>query len=108
MKFKDDVDISNLCPEIKNYLELLDEVTKAAFGVEAIITSGHEGFSGDGVHSNNSLHYKGRAIDIGWPIRIVNVVKLAMFLDSLINIFPDSLFDVLFEINHIHIEYDPH
>jgi hypothetical protein len=29
-----------------------------------VITSGYEGYSGDGVHTANSQHYKGTAIDV--------------------------------------------
>ena len=107
MFLKPGVDISKICPEIGDRLEALDEIHKAYLSADLRITSGHEGKSGDGIHSIKSLHYKKRAIDIGWTFTIVNLRTVTAFFIKLLRIFPRSLFDVMFEINHIHIEYDP-
>jgi len=108
MELKTGVKIDSLCAELSSRLEELDNIHKVYFSSEVRITSGHEGYSGDRVHGKNSLHYKGRAIDIGWQFHIVNVVLLSGFLINLMRIFDNRLFDVMFEIDHIHIEYDPH
>lgn len=58
----------------------------------------------DSKHSLTSLHYAGNAIDI----RISNIPPAN--IDFLINELKNSLgsnFDVVHEIDHIHIEYQP-
>jgi hypothetical protein len=60
---------------------------------ECTITSGTEGR-----HSRKSLHYKGLAIDIRGGSQ-----SLADYLQ--VNLGGD--YDVVFEIDHIHVEYDP-
>ena len=55
----------------------------------------------DGVHMKNSLHYKGCAVDI----RSRDMKNPLLVSEGLNNILgPD--FDVIFEGDHIHIEYD--
>jgi hypothetical protein len=56
----------------------------------------------DGKHSANSLHYTGDAVDLRLPMQstrdqIVSQLKTAL---------GDS-YDVILEVDHIHIEYDP-
>lgn len=62
----------------------------------------------DGVHSTNSLHYRGKAADLrtkgtGISRRLFEALRAAL---------PASLYDVILEdkdgpSEHIHIEYDP-
>lgn len=92
---------------------ILDAIHKVAqvydeFGLDLTITSGSEGHSNDGVHSPNSLHYRGRAFDC----RIWDIPQ--DFLPSFVHILKMRLgndFDVVWHpVNHkthIHIEYDP-
>lgn len=56
----------------------------------------------DGKHSVNSLHHAGDAVDLRMPMpvtreQIVSQLKKALGAD----------YDVILEIDHIHIEYDP-
>lgn len=56
----------------------------------------------DGKHSVNSLHHTGDAVDLRMPMpvtreQIVSQLKKALGAD----------YDVILEVDHIHIEYDP-
>jgi len=56
----------------------------------------------DGKHGQNSYHYTGDAVDIRLPgdvtrDQVVSQLKKALGMD----------YDVILEIDHIHIEYDP-
>ena len=69
------------------------------FGVSPVITSGI-----DGVHSNNSLHYSGRAFD--FRTRHVHPDNRLELIASLAAALGEE-FDVVLETDHIHIEFDP-
>jgi len=72
----------------------------AAHGKDVIITSGI-----DGTHKSNSLHYKGRAIDLRTNhLDDSQRVEIMADLRSKLG----NSFDVVFEGNHFHCEYDPH
>ena len=63
-----------------------------------VVTSGREGYRGDGVHTPNSLHYDGLAIDI------------RPYWDDVQGQIMDYLnvgYNVLNEGNHLHVSYDP-
>ena len=68
-------------------------------GEELVVTCGL-----NGVHSARSLHYYGKALDFRcrYFAPNVQVVVAHELRDSL----PDA-FDVVFEGDHIHVEYDP-
>lgn len=56
----------------------------------------------DGRHSTNSLHHTGDAVDLRLPMpvtreQIMSQLKKALGAD----------YDVILEVDHIHIEYDP-
>jgi len=72
----------------------------AAFGIpELVVTS-----VTDGKHGRGSLHYKGLAFDL----RTRNVDP--DIIPSLVAALKDALgseFDVVFEGDHIHVEWDP-
>ena len=82
--------------------QIIDAAKAAYFplGLDVVITSGV-----DGTHHPNSLHYDGKALDLRTfhietetdreDIQMVLVSKLG------------ADFDVLFEKDHFHIEYDP-
>lgn len=77
-------------------------------GSDLVITSGAEGYPGDGVHSKGSLHYpqntpsgEGEAIDL--RIWGVNADKAAYRLSVALG----DRFDVVREKTHIHCEHDP-
>jgi hypothetical protein len=69
-------------------------------GKDVIITSGI-----DGAHSSNSLHYKGRALD--FRTRHLSDGERVEVMASLRSHLGDD-FDVVFEGDHFHCEYDPH
>ena len=58
----------------------------------------------DGIHSDNSLHYSGNAIDL--RIRDIEDTVLANILKELKD-YLGSEYDVILENDHFHIEYDP-
>lgn len=58
----------------------------------------------DGVHSKNSLHYEGLAIDLRTRDFIgITAQKMAELIAARLG--PD--YDVVAEKDHIHVEYDP-
>jgi len=63
---------------------------------ELVITSTYEG-----THSPGSLHYANQAFDLRLPVP--HYPDFVPFLRELLG--PN--FDVVFETNHIHVEYDP-
>lgn len=82
-------------------LWLIDDVHQRVVGREAIVTSGN-----DGRHGPNSLHYKGRAMDLRTKdLEPSQVSRLAMELKKTLG----NDWDVVIEHKppHIHIEYDP-
>jgi hypothetical protein len=72
----------------------------ARYGVsQCVITS-----ASDGKHGPNSLHYKGKALDLrtsNVPTAILHLVHRGL-KDSL-----GAQFDVVLESDHIHVEFDP-
>jgi len=57
----------------------------------------------DGVHRTDSLHYKGLAVDI--RVRDLHNSPNVLCADLASALGQD--YDVIFEIDHIHVEYDP-
>jgi len=95
MLLKPGVDISRLNRQIRRTLNSLDRIFKN-YGEHLVITSTYEGS-----HSPSSLHYANNAIDL----RLPTTAKLDIYQDIKDNIGDD--YDVILEIDHIHIEYDP-
>ena len=95
MKVKDStVNIEALHPKMKDRLTDIETIY-TSFHTELVITSGK-----DGVHSQHSLHYEGKAVDL----RTWNI------LDSVIQALKTKLgpeYDVILEKDHIHVEWDP-
>jgi hypothetical protein len=80
-------------------LTTVDAVFIDETGAEAVITSGK-----DGVHSEKSLHYSGKAFD--FRTRHVEDDELLKVVKALkAQLGPD--FDVVLEIDHLHVEWDP-
>ncbi len=96
MYLKAGVDLSRLRPPIRKKLSAVHNVYRAQ-GDHMFVTSTYEG-----THSAGSLHYGDLAIDLGYPLKMSD-----MFKDDLKAIFGPK-YDVVFEHDHIHIEYDPH
>lgn len=102
MRVKDNtVKIDHLCKAIFNRLDKLDKILNKYSGDnEVIITSGN-----DGSHSENSFHYSNKAIDI--RSRTINKDLFHACLQEIEELFEKKYFDVVVEIDHIHIENDP-
>lgn len=86
-------------PQIVTAWTIADEVSKKHTGKHITITS-----ILDGKHKTGSKHYTGEAFDIRTFIytpaqinNLTNVLKLTL----------GKSYDVIFEGDHIHIEYDP-
>jgi hypothetical protein len=96
MLIKLGVDISRLKPPIRKKLNTIEKIFNDCADCEAVISSTYEGN-----HSPSSLHYADLAIDFRLPPRNVNIVveelKRRLGKD----------YDILREVNHIHIEFDP-
>lgn len=68
-------------------------------GVPCVITSGS-----DSKHGPNSLHYKGRALDLRTnSLRSEQVHPIYIALKEALG----AQFDVVLEVDHIHLEFDP-
>lgn len=61
------------------------------------ITSGSEGFSGDGVHTPTSLHYDGLAVDVRYAAGRARQVAD----------YEAGGYTVLQEATHLHVSFDP-
>ena len=95
MKIKDGVEIEPTVA-IPIALQVVEPILKK-HGQELVITS-----MLDGSHKINSKHYEGLAVDLRiWDIRhpasCVSKMKNAL----------GSNYDVILEIDHIHLEFDP-
>lgn len=108
------VNITDLDVVLSDTLNQLAFLWKAFYPKDAdglTITSGCEGTKGDGVHGKDSLHYvqnspsgKGRAVDIRTrDVAPMDTLKFATAAGLLLG----GRFDVVTEVDHIHIEYDP-
>lgn len=99
LSLKPGVKLAGLQPQILLAAVVASEVY-SEHGVQlCVITSAN-----DGNHSHTSLHYSGNAIDLrtrnlppGAAPEIAKIIKERLGRD----------FDVLFEGDHIHIEYQP-
>lgn len=97
--FKQGVRMDGLQPQIVLAILIAESVYRS-FGRDLLfITS-----ISDGIHSPNSLHYSGNAVDLRImgidPFIVTNIKnKLSAYLGD--------NYDVVLEKTHIHIEYDP-
>lgn len=100
MKLKNSkVNILHLCEQLNNKLLSIEQICKMKNGLsyEMTITSGN-----DSVHMKKSKHYTNEAIDI----RCRDMVRVSNTVEH-IKSFLGADFDVVYEVDHIHIEYDP-
>lgn len=107
MSAKRGVEIELLDAPMRSQLVPLSYLWRACFARDddgMTLTSTYEGFSGDGVHGKDSLHYKARAIDL--RIRDVEHPRVGVFCKMARNLLGED-YDVVLEGDHIHIEYDP-
>lgn len=100
MRTKDkSVNIKDLRPVFAKFLPEIEKEIKRVLGsqYEMTITSGK-----DGAHMADSKHYRGLAVDI----RTRDMMKVSNVVAALKSHFFMQL-DIVFEVDHIHIEYDP-
>ncbi len=97
MKIKKGVRMDGIRPEIVAIFPVVEEVYKYAEMV-CVLTSAREG-----VHSSNSLHPKGFAVDFRYTAG--TVYRDAEIANMIRDALPDE-YDVIPEDDHIHVEYD--
>jgi len=95
MLLKFGVSIERLNREIRRALDPIESVY-ATNGEEAVLTS-----AGEGTHSVGSLHYANDAVDVRMPKK--NAGEVAQELRRRLG----KDFDVVVELDHIHVEHDP-
>jgi len=100
IKIKNDtVNLNNVSSKIYMAISIVANIYEENSYGDLVITSCR-----DSVHSKNSLHYVGQAFDI----RIWSVPKNEIvFLCKVIKKQLGKDFDVVYEKDHIHTEYDP-
>ncbi|PSP08948.1 MAG: hypothetical protein BRC49_14545, partial [Cyanobacteria bacterium SW_10_48_33] len=65
MDKRDEAKVENLVPELGEVLpDIVEAYEDSGTGFSPLITSGHEGREGDGVHTKGSAHYTNEAIDL--------------------------------------------
>lgn len=104
MKFNENgtVRTHGIKPEMVLACVILNE-HYAYYDLKFVITSGTEGYDGDGVHMKGSLHYKGLAIDV--RKRDVPIAYREIFLEGMADkLGPES--QVIDHKTHYHIELD--
>ena len=109
MSAKRGVEIDTLDLSIRNRLVSMSYLWRAFFGDREdpdglTLTSTYEGYQGDGVHGKDSLHYKGRAIDL--RTKDVSTLRVIIFIRALRELLGQE-YDIVNEGDHIHVEYDP-
>ena len=98
LRIKSGVEMVNISPQITLAIQIAHSVY-SQFNTDCVITS-----LTDGKHRENSLHYKGLAVDL----RTRNIQKDQKI--PLINTLRSEIgenYDVVLEKTHVHIEYDP-
>jgi len=101
IKIKGGVKIDLLRPQALLALAVAEQVYREEYEVDCVLTSGN-----DGRHKVGSKHYQGNAVDI----RVWNLPNGADDGHQAAALIAKSLgdnYDVIFELDHIHIEYDP-
>lgn len=96
MLLKLGVDISRLARPLRRKLVGIDEIFTRMTGREAVITSTY-----DGTHAPNSLHYANEAVDVRLPSQSGDEVVACL------REYLGKEYDVIPEVDHIHVEYDP-
>ena len=99
MTYKSGVPENTLNIAMVRLLPIIDFITSEKCGRTAIITS-----TTDGRHMRGSKHYKGLAVDLRTRDLPLDVQKSYYFC---LNYALRKLCDVVFESDHIHVEYSP-
>lgn len=102
MRLKKDVSLDGLHVSMRSVIPLVENICHK-HGKESVITSGTEGFIGDGVHSLGSYHYYGMALD--YRTRFFSD-GMALDVAAEIRNKLGRKYAVVFEGTHIHIQYN--
>lgn len=98
LRFKSGVSIRGVQPETLVGLRIAEQAYES-IGKDCTVTS-----CSDGKHKTGSLHYSGLAVDL--RTKILSKTQVATVMSYLTSWLPAG-FDVIFEGDHIHMEYDP-
>ena len=102
MIVKESANIDKLSDDVRKIFPLIEEVC-SIYGIDFVITSGN-----DGKHMKGSKHYDDEAIDIrSRDLADNDKYEFLYSLDGRIDDEYPAEFDILFEVNHYHLEYDP-
>ena len=99
MKIKADVSTANVTPAIWYAVGVL-EALYYKHGQSLVVTS-----LTDGKHSESSLHYVGKAVDV--RTKDVNHFTLDQIVAEVKQLMRPLGFDVVQEADHLHVEFDP-
>lgn len=106
LRIKPGVKLLGLRPEIEVALDVASSIFIQIFPDQDLwITSAL-----DGVHSANSLHYRGLALDLRTkflPSRLEKLKFASLMRDCLGSDYDVVLEDLLGKNEHLHVEYDP-
>jgi len=97
IKTKGEVSLASLKPEVATALPVFESLYWG-FGLDCVVTS-----TNDGKHKTNSLHYKDLAFDI--RSRTLTRSQIDYVVAKAKSALPN--FDIVYEGDHIHAEYDP-
>lgn len=100
MKFKLGVQPDKTTSEIWFAMGFVEVACLTLLGRELIVTSLQ-----DGKHGTNSLHYSGKALDV--RTRGLTQDECLLVSSYLKTYLAPLGFDIIVEVDHIHIEYDP-
>lgn len=103
MKLKEGVIIEGLHISMRMVMVVVEGVY-IQYGHESVITSGKEGFIGDGVHSLGSYHYYGMALD--YRTRFLKNRQECLEVVEKIRQKLGNKYTAVYEGNHIHIQYN--
>ena len=98
MKLKNNVRLTDLKPQLIIAIIIVDQIY-SSHGKELVITS-----LDDSVHGTGSLHDSGNAFDARTNYFTDQERKV---VHAEIKAALDVNFDIVDEVNHLHIEYDP-
>ena len=99
VQFKDGVSVDGIKKETIKIIVILNTYFELRIGKPLVITS-----CTDGKHMKGSKHYSGYAIDIRTRhLNASEISKLIAWFES----HHEKEYDIVFEKDHIHVEYDP-
>ena len=99
MRYKQGVKLTDLIPQLLAGLLVCQYVYEKLYAVELVVTS-----IDDSKHGAGSLHPKGAAADL--RTRTLKPEQIPVVLSAIRERLTPE-FDIIFEGDHFHIEYDP-